>query len=105
MMMPILSMYEKAAQQGLRDIARATLKLSNEKIPKDTEETADSGFTRVDDLTAQVGYTSPVAPLQHENLDNKHPNGGEAKFLERAAEEIDAAAIMAKRMRKLQSGG
>lgn len=100
MHLPILTTVEKAAQAGLKDVARATLKGSNAKIPKETGATAKSGFTASEDLTSQVGYRSKVATIQHENLEYQHPQGGEPKFLERAADEVDVEGIMAARMRR-----
>lgn len=100
MHLPILTTVEKAAQAGLQDVARATLKASNERMPKDTGDTAKSGFTASEDLTSQVGYRSKVATIQHETLEYRHPQGGEAKFLERAADEVDVEGIMVARMRR-----
>jgi hypothetical protein len=97
---PVLSLIEKAAQAGLLDVAKAVIERSNELSPKDTLETIDSAFARVDDLTAQAGYGSFVARLQHENLEYEHLRGGGPKFLETAADEIrpQVAAIIAKRV-------
>lgn len=97
---PILSTIEKAAQNGLREAARAVLKRARDLSPTDTGDSDKSGFTRVDDLTMQVGFTSPVSRFQHENLDYQHPGGGQAKFLEAAVDEVDVAGIMAARVRK-----
>lgn len=100
MLLPILTAVEKAAQAGLKDVARATLKESNARIPRESGATAKSGFTASEDLTAQVGYRSKVAAIQHENLDYQHPQGGEAKFLERAAADVDVEGIMVARMKR-----
>lgn len=97
---PILSAVEKAAQEGLRAVARQTLKLAREKSPTDSGDSDKSGFVVVDDLTAQVGFTSLVSKLNHENLDWRHEDGGEPKFLENAALEVDVAGIMAAEARK-----
>ena len=88
MYLPLLSAIESAAQSALAEVADATLERSNALIPEDTGETKQTGFSRTDDLTAQVGYTSFIARLQHENLENEHPTGGQAKFLEIAANEM-----------------
>lgn len=97
---PILSTVEKAAQDGLRAVTRATLKLAREKSPTDSGESDKSGFTAIDDLTGQVGFTSFVSLLNHERLDWRHDDGGEAKFLENAALEVDVEGIMATEMRR-----
>lgn len=99
--LPVLNAIEKASQDGLVEVAARVLHRSNELIPKDTGETAASGFATVNDLTAQVGYSSFIARLQHEDLDNQHPTGGQAKFLETAADEIrpQVGDILAKHIR------
>lgn len=100
MHLPILSTTEKAAQGGLRKGMRAVLARARELSPDDTGESDKSGFTRVDDLTGQAGFTSLVSLLQHENLDYQHPNGGQAKFLETAAAEVHVEAYVADEIRK-----
>ena len=44
------------------------------------------GFKK--DPTVQVGYTAQYAIYVHENLEANHPNGGQAKFLEQPAREL-----------------
>ena len=98
--LPLLTTVEKAAQDGLREGGRALLKRARELSPTLTGESDKSGFVRVDDLTLQVGFTSLVSLLNHENLDSKHPQGGEPKFLETASDEVDMQAIAAEELRK-----
>lgn len=105
MHLPILSTIEQAAQDGLREVAKQTLALAREKSPTDTGDSDKSGFVRVDDLTAQVGFTSLVSRLQHENLDWEHADGGQPKFLEAAAAEVDVDGIMAAKLREALGGG
>lgn len=104
MLIPVLSVLEKAAQDGVRDTAKATLKRARELSPTLTGESDRSGFVRVDDLTAQVGFTDLVSRLNHENLDWSFPSGGQAKFLETAADEVDMEAIVAARVRAAFGG-
>ncbi|MCM6761396.1 hypothetical protein NB037_03105 [Rathayibacter sp. ZW T2_19] len=85
---PVLSLIEKAAQDALLEVAEAVIENSNARAPRLTGETEDTSFARVDDLTAQAGYESFVARLQHEDLEYEHPRGGEPKFLEKAAEDV-----------------
>lgn len=87
--LPLLSTVEKAAQDGLRAGGRALLARARELSPTDTGASDKSGFVAIDDLTLQVGFTSHVSLMQHENLDFQHPGGGQAKFLETAAQEVD----------------
>lgn len=99
MLTPILTTIEKAAQDGLREAGRAVLKRSNEMAPKDDLDLVKSGRVTVDDLTVQVSYTAVHARFQHENLDYEHADGGQAKFLERAADEVDVGRIVAEKVR------
>lgn len=102
---PVLTKLEKSAQAGLRDVGRAVLKVARKKSPTDTGESDKSGFVLVDDLTMQVGFTSPISRLQHEDMDAKHAAGEGPKFLEEAVDEVDAAAILAARNRRDLGGG
>lgn len=96
---PVASVLEKAAQEGLKKAGRQVLKRARELSPTDTGGADKSGFSLVDDLTLQVGFRSPIARLQHENLDYQHKDGEQAKFLEAAAEQIDIGAIIASEVR------
>ena len=101
---PILSTIEKAAQDAIREAGRDVLRLAREKSPTLTGDSDKSGFISVDDLTVQVGFTSFVSRLQHEDLDNQHPQGGEAKFLEKAVDVVDIEAIAAAKIRAAFGG-
>ena len=101
---PILSLVEKAAQDAMRKAGRDVLKRARELSPTVTGDSDKSGFVAIDDLTVQIGFRSLVSRLQHENLDWKHPDGGQPKFLEAAADEIDIAAIAAEAIRRELSG-
>ncbi len=97
---PILSTVEKAAQDALKETGREVLKRARELSPTDSGDSDKSGFVQVDDLTLQVGFTSLVSRLQHENLDYEHTGGGEAKFLEKAFDESDIEAKAAAKVRE-----
>lgn len=101
---PLLSIYEKVAQDAMREAGRQTLKLAREKSPTLSGDSDKTGFVAVDDLTVQVGFKSLVSRLQHEDLDNQHPNGGEPKFLENASLEVDIEAIAAAKLRGATGG-
>ena len=98
-LLPVTSVVEKSAQNGLRKGGRQILKIARKKSPTDDGDSDKSGFTRVDDLTLQVGFTSRISRLQHENLDYQHKAGEQAKFLEAALEEVDMEAILAAEVR------
>lgn len=93
---PILSLVEKAAQDAMKQTARKVLKRSNELAPRDDGDLIKSGKVVVDDLSVTIRYTAPHAVFQHEHLDWVHADGGGAKFLETASDEIDIAAEVAK---------
>lgn len=97
---PILSVVEKAAQDEMRKTGRELLKRSNELAPVDDRDLVRSGRVKVDDLTVSVQYTAPHAALQHEHLDWVHADGGGAKFLERASDEINIAEAVAEAVAK-----
>lgn len=101
---PILSLVEQAAQDAMRKAGRAVLKRARELSPSDTGESDKSGFVAIDDLTVQVGFTSLVSMLQHENLDWQHPQGGQPKFLEIAADEINIEALALAAIREAFGG-
>ncbi|MDJ1113235.1 hypothetical protein [Microbacterium dauci] len=95
MHVPILSAAEQGARDGVRKAVREILKRSNDLAPKDDEDLVKSGGIRMDDLTGQASYTAPHALWQHENLDYEHADGGQAKFLETAALQVDVEAMIA----------
>lgn len=97
---PILSIVEKAAQDAMKDTGRKLLKRSNELAPRDDGDLIKSGKVVVDDLSISVRYTAPHAVFQHEHLDWEHEDGGGAKFLETASDEIDIGAEVARAVRE-----
>lgn len=54
------------------------------------------------DSVVKVGYTAQYAVYVHENLEANHPNGGQAKFLEQPARELQPTlkAIIASNLKK-----
>jgi hypothetical protein len=80
---------EAAAQKGLSTVGKETLKRAREKVPVRTGKLRRSGRVVEDDLSVTVKFTSPIAWLIHERTGWKHPNGGQAKYLENAALEVD----------------
>lgn len=97
---PLLTIYEKAAQEAMRRAGRETLARARDRSPTLTGASDKTGFVAVDDLTVQVGFTSIVSRLNHENLDKVFPSGGEPKFLEKAADEVDMEQIASEELRK-----
>lgn len=93
-LVPILSELEKAAQEGLRQVAKELMEESNRRAPIDTGALRKAAFVKVDDLTVTAGYKRPKGypyiVRQHENMDYQHPGGGGPKFLESAAQDASA---------------
>lgn len=75
-----------AAARGLAILGEHVLNESNDRIPLDEATLQRSGVVVVDDQTleAAVTYDTVYAARQHEDLTLNHPNGREAKFLEKA---------------------
>ena len=102
---PILTTVEKAVQDQMRSVGREVLKDARDRAPKDTRKMVKTGRVNVDDLTVQISFKGVQAIVQHENLDFKHENGGEAKFLENAALEFDVEQAIADGLKKALGNG
>lgn len=76
---------KKGALKGLRITAQNILGESQKLVPVDTGTLQKSGSIKLNSetLTAQISYNTPYALKQHEDATLNHPNGGEAKYLER----------------------
>jgi len=98
-LVPVASVLEKAAQEGLKEAGKVILKRARELSPSDSGDSDKSGFSLVDDLTLQVGFKSYISRIQHEDLDYQHEPGEQAKFLETALDETDVGAIIAAKVR------
>ncbi|WP_416565055.1 minor capsid protein [Nocardia testacea] len=88
------------ADEGLFEAAEVLLAQANDLVPIEEGVLQNSGTAEIADGTARVGYNTPYARVQHEDLTLNHPNGREAKFLEKPLnrfgpelEQIVAAAI------------
>ena len=71
---------ERAMQAG----AELLLDESNRKAPIETGALIRSGVARAEGHKAAVGYNTPYAIKQHEELGYQHDQGREAKYLENA---------------------
>lgn len=89
---------ERALEVGadaLTKIAYDILAASQEVVPFDTGALYDSGevsepYGDLESVSVDIGYGSgevQYAIIQHENMEYKHPNGGQAKYLEQPAME------------------
>jgi hypothetical protein len=77
---------------------------TNDRIPHEYGDLMRSGDVDVDagDLVASISYGTPYAVVQHEDVDLIHPNGREAKYLERTMNDEGRAVqqFMADEMRR-----
>lgn len=91
----------EAAQTGIFEAAEALLDQAIEKTPVQDGILRASGRATQEGLVSAVSFNTPYAVKQHEELGYQHPNGGEAKYLEKPAnsfgptmEQIVAQAIV-----------
>jgi hypothetical protein len=74
----------RAANQGLEEAAEMVKDLSDTRIPYDEGGLLRSGKVSTDPLKmeAAVSYDTEYAVRQHEFMDQVHPGGRQAKYLE-----------------------
>lgn len=107
----ITARLQAAMRQATTNAAELVLDESNRRVPLETGELMRSGRVikarGTYKLTARIRYgggtVAAYAVRQHEDLTLKHPNGREAKFLERAAQE--RAAVVARLLRDAARNG
>ena len=90
-----LTQIEQAAQAALVDTAKAVLKQARANVPKESGKLARSGRVEVGFKEVAVAFRAPHAWLQHERLDFEHPNGGQAKYLEAAVDQVGVGQMVA----------
>ena len=73
----------KAALKGQKTLAQNILGESQKLVPVDTGTLKRSGNIQTEDNITTISYNTPYALKQHEDATLNHPNGGEAKYLER----------------------
>lgn len=84
---------DAAAHLGVTRGAAKLLDDSDQIVPIEDGDLVESGDTEVVGNRGEVFYDSDHAIKQHEDLEYKHPRGGQAKFLENALTN-NAAAIV-----------
>lgn len=91
----------KAMARAVRDVALDVQGRAQMKAPVDTGHLRESASTEVERnggrIVATVGFNATAkggkvsyALVQHERTDYNHPLGGEAKYLEKALNEVAA---------------
>lgn len=92
-----------AAASALGDGAEHLLEVANRTVPIEEGTLGRSGTTKVDDgsLRAAVGYDTPYAARQHEEMTYQHDAGRRAKWLEATFKERSKAVgdLIADRIR------
>lgn len=89
---------EKALGAGLYGVGNNIMTQSKRQTPVDTGTLKGSGYVTLPQkdrgtLVVELGYGGPAkeyAVYVHERLDLRHPEGGEAKFLEKSINEVRA---------------
>jgi len=71
-----------AVRSELKEVMKDLKGKSQDLAPVETGDLKGSAYTDLDDLQGEVGFTEPYALRQHEELEYKHPKGGQAKYLE-----------------------
>ena len=86
---------ESELKVGLAKAAEMVLTKSKEEVPVETGALLRSGTVNASEggTVQTISYNTPYALAQHEGLDNNHPNGGNAKYLEQPFEENSEAAL------------
>ena len=79
----ILSQVEGAIADGLSDAGHVLLGHSNSLVPIEEGVLQATGVAEVNDKTLRVGYNTPYAYRQHEDLTYNHAPGRTAKYLEK----------------------
>ena len=80
----------RSAAAGVYELGNVIMADSQLRVPVDTGDLKASGFVAVPNvsggtITSEVGYggtADDYALVQHEDTTLRHPNGGEAKYLE-----------------------
>lgn len=80
------------AKDGMLEACEVLLAHAVDQTPWVEHHLRNSGTTDVasqgETVTGVVSFNTPYARIQHEALDFHHPNGGNAKFLERPANQF-----------------
>lgn len=96
----------ESAVYGLEQWAQEVLGLAQQLVPVDTGELHNSGYVETRGNAVEVGFAADHAIYVHEDLSAHHPNGGQAKFLESAADQLQPQleAVVAQSMAELGKG-
>ena len=93
----IAKLSERAEKEVTKSVRDACLDLQGKaqnRAPIDTGDLRGSASTTVEtkgnSIVGEVGFNTPYALRQHEELSYNHPQGGEAKYLENPLKENES---------------
>jgi len=76
---------ERAIKEGITEATLDLLRRSKQEAPLDTGDLRGSGTSEVQEvyggIKGIVGFNTPYALIQHEDMTFVHPQGGKAKYL------------------------
>ena len=78
----LLKIMDTVNQKALKDDALDLLGKAVNLAPVDSGDLRGSGSVKFEDNTVTIGFEEPYAVKQHEHTEYKHPEGGQAKYLE-----------------------
>lgn len=73
---------ENATENELKIVALDLQGKAQNLAPVDTGDLRGSAFNDVKGMTATIGFNEPYAMKQHEDVELRHPKGGQSKYLE-----------------------
>ena len=86
-----ISGVKNMSKSAIRDVSFDLKGNSQDLAPVDTGDLRRSAYTKFEDrpggFTGEIGYGAEYAYEQHENLEYRHPQGGQAKYLEQPLKE------------------
>ena len=77
----------EAVERELKDITADLQGKAQRLAPVDTGDLRGSAYSEVEGMDGYVGFTEIYALRQHEDVENRHPRGGQSKFLEQPYKE------------------
>ncbi|AUM18230.1 MULTISPECIES: hypothetical protein [Rhodococcus] len=80
----------EAVERGVLMACEALMANALDRTPFAEGDLRQSAMASAEGTRGVVSYNTPYAVRQHEDVSLNHPNGGEAKFLEKAVNDFGA---------------